>query len=113
MSKFIVEKQVKGTVAENLAKNYFLSKGFLVFPSLTAQGCIDMVVIDRNNKTLKVDVKCVSRRKRDNHKVNRSRTSLQKELDVKIFYVDIEKRECYFYTYDENHLKRRTKVEKI
>ena len=52
MSKFIVEKQVKGTVAENLAKNYFLSKGFLVFPSLTAQGCIDMVVIDKNNKTL-------------------------------------------------------------
>ena len=84
MSKFIVEKQIKGTVAENLAKNYFLSKGFLVFPSLTAQGCIDMVVIDRNNKILKVDVKCVSRRKRDNHKVNRSRTSLQKELDVKI-----------------------------
>ena len=113
MSKFIVEKQVKGTVAENLAKNYFLNKGFLVFPSLTAQGCIDMVVINENNKMLKVDVKCVSRRKRDNHKVNRSRTLLQKELDVKILYVDIEKKECYFYMYDKNHLKRRTKVEKI
>ena len=98
MSKFIVEKQIKGTIAENLAKNYFLNKGFLVFPSLTAQGCIDMVVINKNNKMLKVDVKCVSRRKRDNHKVNRSRTLLQKELDVKILYVDIEKRECYFYT---------------
>ncbi len=113
MSKFIVEKQVKGTVAENLAKNYFLNKGFLVFPSLTAQGCIDMVVINEDNKMLKVDVKCVSRRKRDNHKVNRSRTLLQKELDVKILYVDIEKKECYFYMYDENHLKRRTKVEKL
>jgi hypothetical protein len=113
MSKFIIEKQVKGTVAENLAKNYFLSKGFLVFPSLTAQGCIDMIVVNKDNKTLKVDVKCVSRRKRDNHKVNRSRTSLQKKLDVKILYVDIEKEECYFYKEDKNHLKRRTKVEKI
>jgi len=113
MSKFIIEKQVKGAIAENLAKNYFLNKGFLVFPSLTAQGCIDMVVVNKNNKTLKVDVKCVSRRKRDNHKVNRSRTLLQKKLDVKILYVDIKKGECYFYKENKNHLKRRTKVEKI
>ena len=113
MSKFIVEKQIKGAIAENLAKNYFLSKGFLVFPSLTAQGCIDMIVVDESNQLKKIDVKSVSRRKRDNYKVNRSRTPLQKKLNVEIFYVDIEKRECYFYTYDENHLKRRTKVEKI
>ena len=113
MSKFIVEKQIKGTIAENLAKNYFLNKGFLVFPSLTAQGCIDMVVINENNKMLKVDVKCVSRRKRDNHKVNRSRTPLQDELDVKILYVDTDRKECYFYKKDKNHLKRRTKVEKM
>ena len=94
MSKFIIEKQVKGAIAENLAKNYFLNKGFLVFPSLTAQGCIDMVVVNKNNKTLKVDVKCVSRRKKDNHKVNRSRTLLQRQLDVKILYVDT----CLLYT---------------
>ena len=30
MSKFIIEKQVKGTVAENLAKNYFLNISLLV-----------------------------------------------------------------------------------
>ena len=113
MSKFIIKKQVKGTVAENLAKNYFLNKGFLVFPSLTAQGCIDMVVVNKNNETLKVDVKCVSRRKRDNHKVNRSRTLLQRQLDVKILYVDTDKKECYFYKENKHHLKRRTKVEKI
>jgi hypothetical protein len=113
MSKFIIEKQVKGAIAENLAKNYFLNKGFLVFPSLTAQGCIDMVVVNKNNKTLKVDVKCVSRRKRDNHKVNRSRTPLQKQLNVKILYVDTDRKECYFYKEDKHHLKGRTKVEKI
>ena len=66
-----------------------------------------------NNEILKIDIKAVSRRKRDNGKINRCRTSLQKKLDVKILYVDIEKMECYFYKYNENHLKRRTKVEKI
>jgi len=113
VSKFIIDKQVKGAIAENLAKNYFLNKGYLVFPNLTAQGCIDMVVINENNEILKIDIKAVSRRKRDNGKINRCRTSLQKKLDVKILYVDIEKMECYFYKYNENHLKRRTKVEKI
>tara|TARA_R100001369_G_scaffold29405_1_gene53045 strand:+ start:672 stop:1013 length:342 start_codon:yes stop_codon:yes gene_type:complete len=113
MSKFIVKKQVKGSIAENLAQNYFLSKGYLVFPNLTAQGCIDMVVVNENNETLKIDIKAVSRRKRDNGKINRCRTSLQKKLDVKLLYVDIEKMECYFYIQNENHLKRRTKVEKI
>ena len=55
MSKFIVEKQIKGAIAENLAKNYFLSKGFLVFPSLTAQGCIDMIVVDESNQLKKIE----------------------------------------------------------
>ena len=113
MSKFIIEKQVKGAIAENLAKNYFLNKGFLVFPSLTAQGCIDMVVVNKNNKILKVDVKCVSRRKRDKPKVTRYRTLVQRQLDGKIQDVYKEKKECYVYKENKHHLKRRTKVEKI
>ena len=84
-----------------------------MFSNISQQGCIDMIVVNKDNELLKVDVKCVSRRKRDNHKVNRSRTPLQDELDVKILYVDTDKKECYFYKNDKNHLKRRTKVEKI
>ena len=113
VSKFIIDKQVKGAIAENLAKNYFLNKGYLVFPNLTAQGCIDMVVINQNNEIIKIDVKSVSIRERDGYPIMRARSLLQKELDVKLFYVDIEKKECWFYKEHENHLKRRTKVEKI
>ena len=113
LKEFIIDKQVKGTIAENLAKNYFLNKGYLVFPNLTAQGCIDMVVINKNNEIMKIDVKSVSLRERDGYPVMRSRTLLQKKLDVKLLYVDINKRECWFYQEHENHLKRRTKVEKI
>jgi len=113
LKEFIIDKQVKGTIAENLAKNYFLNKGYLVFPNLTAQGCIDMVVINKNNEIMKIDVKSVSLRERDGYPVMRSRTLLQKKLDVKLLYVDINKRECWFYQEHENHLKRRTKVEKL
>jgi len=113
LKEFIIDKQVKGAIAENLAKNYFLNKGYLVFPNLTAQGCIDMVIINQNNKIMKIDVKSVSIRERDGYPVMRSRTLLQKKLDVKLLYVDINKRECWFYQEHENHLKRRTKVEKL
>jgi len=111
--KFITEQQVKGVIAENLAKNYFLNKGYLVFPSLTAQGCIDMFVINEKNEVMKIDVKSVSRRERDGYPVMRCRTLLQKKLDVKLLYVDIERKECWFYKEHKNLLKRRTKVEKI
>ena len=113
LKEFIIDKQVKGTIAENLAKNYFLNKGYLVFPNLTAQGCIDMVVINKNNEIMKIDVKSVSIRERDGYPIMRARSLLQKNLDVKLFYVDIEKKECWFYRENKNHLKRRTKVEKI
>ena len=113
MSKFILDKHVKGKAAENLAQIYFLKNGYHVFSNISQQGCIDMIVVNKDNELLKIDVKCVSRRKRDNHKVNRSRTPLQDELDVKILYVDTDRKECYFYKKDKNHLKRRTKVEKI
>jgi hypothetical protein len=113
LKEFIIDKQVKGAIAENLAKNYFLNKGYLVFPNLTAQGCIDMVIINQNNEIMKIDVKSVSIRERDGYPVMRSRTLLQKKLDVKLLYVDVNKRECWFYQEHDNHLKRRTKVEKL
>lgn len=113
LKKFITDKQVKGKVAENLAEIYFLKKGYLVFKSVTAQGCIDMIVINENNEMMKIDVKSVSIRERDGYPVMRCRTLLQKKLDVKLLYVNIEKKECWFYKEHENLLKRRTKVEKI
>ena len=106
MSKFILDKHVKGKEAENLAQIYFLKNGYHVFSNISQQGCIDMIVVNKDNELLKVDVKCVSRRKRDNHKVNRSRTLLQRQLDVKILYVDTDKKECYFYKENKHHLKK-------
>ncbi len=110
---YILDKHVKGRTAENLAEIYFLNKGYHVFSNISQQGCIDMVVINKDNKVIKVDVKSICRRKRDNHKINRSRTPLQKLLDVEILYVDTEKKECYFYKEHKNHLKRRTETDKI
>jgi len=111
--KFISNKHVKGREAENLAQIYFLKNGYHVFSNVSQQGCIDMVVVNKKNEVLKVDVKSVCRRKRDGWKINRCRTRLQKKLDVKILYVDADKKECYFYKEDKNHLKRRTQIQKI
>ena len=110
---FILDIHVKGKEAENLAQIYFLKKGYHVFNNVSQQGCIDMIVVNDKNKIMKIDVKSVCRRKRDGLKINRSRTPLQKKLGVKILYVDTDKRECYFYKDNDNHLKRRTSVEKI
>ena len=111
--KFILDIHVKGKEAENLAQIYFLKKGYHVFNNVSQQGCIDMVVVNDKNETMKIDVKSVCRRQRDGWKINRSRTPMQKKLNVKILYVDTDKRECYFYKENNNHLKRRTRVEKI
>ena len=111
--KFILDIHVKGKEAENLAQIYFLKNGYHVFSNVSQQGCIDMVVVNKDNEIIKVDVKSVCRRLRDGHKINRCRTQLQKKLDVKILYVDTDKKECYFYKEDKNHLKRRTQTQKI
>ena len=110
---FIVDKHVKGRSAENLAQIYFLNKGYIVCENISQQGCVDMIVMNEQGKIIKIDVKSVARRKRDNFVINRSRTALQKRLDIKILYVDMEKFECYFYKDNIHHLKRRTPVEKI
>ena len=110
---FILNKHVKGRSAENLAQIYFLNKGYIVCSNISQHGCVDMIVMNEQGKIIKVDVKSVSRRKRDTFVISRSRTALQRKLDIKIMYVDMEKFECYFYKENINHLKRRTQVEKI
>ena len=84
-----------------------------MFNNISQHGCIDLIVVNKDNEILKVDVKSVCRRARDGFIINRCRTELQKKLDVKILYVDTDKRECYFYKEDENPLKRRTPIQKI
>ena len=68
--KFILDIHVKGKEAENLAQIYFLKNGYHVFSNVSQQGCIDMVVVNKNNEVMKVDVKSVCRRKRDGWKIN-------------------------------------------
>ena len=109
--RFILDMHVKGKEAENLAQIYFLKNGYHVFNNISQHGCIDLIVVNKDNELLKVDVKSVCRRARDGFIINRCRTELQKKLDVKILYVDTDKRECYFYKEDENPLKRRTPIQ--
>ena len=111
--RFILDMHVKGKEAENLAQIYFLKNGYHVFNNISQHGCIDLIVVNKDNEILKVDVKSVCRRARDGFIINRCRTELQKKLDVKILYVDTDKRECYFYKEDENPLKSRTPIQKI
>ena len=63
---------------------------------------------------MKIDVTSVSLRERDGYPVMRSRTLLQRKLDVRLLYVDINKGTHVGSIKNRtNHLKRRTKVEKL
>ena len=68
--KFILDKHVKGREAENLAQIYFLKNGYHVFSNVSQQGCIDMVVVNKDNEIIAIKIKL------EDDKGNESNTSL-------------------------------------
>jgi len=88
-------KHIKGDRAELIAAEYFINLGYSVHRNMSSHGPVDMVLIDEDGMgdVILIDVKALSLRTKNGWKVNRSPTKKQKELDVQLIFVDLDKRE--------------------
>jgi hypothetical protein len=88
-------KHIKGDRAELIAAEYFINLGYSVCRNMSQHGPVDLVLIDEEGMgdVILVDVKAISLRTKNGYKVNRSPTKKQKELDVHLIFVDLDKRE--------------------
>ena len=88
-------EHVKGDVAESIAAIWLWEQGYLVCKNLSQQGPVDLVAI-KEYEVILIDVKSECKRKRDGYKINRSLTSVQKNLGVNILNVNVETGECAY-----------------
>ena len=86
-------KHIKGDQAELIAQEYFIKKGYSVFKNISAQGPVDMVILDNDGYTLLIDVKAISLRSKNGWKVNRVPSKEQDLLGVHLCYVNLDTRE--------------------
>jgi hypothetical protein len=100
---FIVDVHIKGRVAELLATTFYLKQKYHVFNNVSSHGPFDLVVVNKEGKTMLIDVKSVTRRTRDNSSIQRTPTPLQNKLGVKILYVDVDKKECRYWKNKERY----------
>ena len=94
-------KHIKGDRAELIAAEYFINLGYSVHRNISQHGPVDLVIIDedRTGDVILIDVKALSLRTKNGWKVNRTPSKKQKELDVKLVYVDLDTREAVSYTH--------------
>ena len=85
-------KHIKGDRAELIAAEYFINLGYSVHRNISQHGPVDLVIIDedRTGDVILIDVKALSLRTKNGWKVNRTPSKKQKELDVKLVYVDLD-----------------------
>jgi len=92
----------KGYFAEQLAMAWLLKQGYWVFRNVAPQGPIDCIAVNSNgSEKILIDVKVISKNRfgQTRSKILKTR---QKDMGVKILYVDIDKLECRFKnTWDE------------
>ena len=88
-------EHVKGDKAECIAAMWLWDQGYLVCKNMSQQGPVDLVAI-KEDEVILIDVKSECRRKRDGYKINRSLTSIQKVINVKILNVNVETGECTY-----------------
>ena len=88
-------KHIKGDRAELIAAEYFINLGYSVARNMSQHGPVDLVLIDEDGTgdVILVDVKALSLRTKNGWKVCRTPTKKQKELDVQLVFVDLDKRE--------------------
>jgi len=99
----------KGYLGEQLAMAWLLKNGYWVFKNLAPQGPVDCVAI--NQKTLQVvlvDVKVLSKHK-GGHTRSKILNDKQKQMGVKILYVDVNKFECRWKQKLDNYIPERNK----
>jgi hypothetical protein len=87
------KKHIKGDVAELIAAEFFLNKGFYVFKNMSQHGPADLTVLDHDGNLILIDVKAVSLREKNGWKVNRTGTVEQDRLGVQLLYVNLDTRE--------------------
>ena len=89
-----------GDICESVLAEYLLRKGWWVFIPLTKQGPVDVIAITPEAEIFLFDSKAdrfrvnPGRDKRD--RIHRKRSVLQKQLNVRIAYVNENTREIHF-----------------
>ena len=87
------KKHIKGDRAELIAQEFFIEKGFFVFNNVSAQGPVDMAVMDKDGNIMLVDVKALSLRTKNGWKDNRVPTKEQDRLGVELVFVNLDTKE--------------------
>ena len=87
------KKHIKGDVAELIAAEFFLNKGYYVFRNMSQHGPADLTVLDSDGNIILIDVKAVSLREKNGYKVNRTGTMEQERLGIQLLYVNLDTRE--------------------
>jgi hypothetical protein len=89
-----------GDVCESILAEYLLRKGWWVFIPLGKHGPIDVIAITPEAEIFLFDSKADRFRKNPNrnmdHRIHRKRSNLQKQLNVRIAYVNENTREIHF-----------------
>ena len=82
-----------GTISELTAINLLIQSGFYVSRSCHTQSPFDLIAVDKCGKTLLIDIKTKSYRKKNNCKIFRSPNKLQKQMGVQIMIIDQKRTE--------------------
>ena len=99
----------KGYLGEQLAMAWLLKNGYWVFKNLAPQGPVDCVAINQETlQVLLVDVKVLSKHK-GGHTRSKILNDKQKQMGVRILYVDVDKFECRWKQRLDNYIPERNK----
>tara|TARA_R100000742_G_C4272170_1_gene91278 strand:- start:1171 stop:1533 length:363 start_codon:yes stop_codon:yes gene_type:complete len=99
-------KHIKGDLAELIAAEFFLNKGFYVFRNMSQHGPADLTVLDNEGNVILVDVKALSLREKNGWKVTRTCSAEQDRLGIQLLYVNLDTREVL------DHAPRKGKYKK-
>jgi hypothetical protein len=80
---------LKGALAELAVAHKFLKKGLYVSKSLDPSSPFDLVITTNRGNSYLIDVKSISYRKKDNSIIARTLNQLQKQLNIRFYFTDI------------------------
>jgi hypothetical protein len=89
----IISKVDLGTISELQAVNLLIQSGFYVARSCHTQSPFDLIAVDECGRTLLIDVKTKSYRKKNNCKIIRVPNKLQRKMSVQIMIIDQKRTE--------------------
>ena len=84
-----------GLLAELRAAQWLVEQGFWTFIPVGGVGPIDLIAVSKTGKIHLFDVKHAARRSGSGYIINRSLTTFQKLIGVKLLYVDTDTNEVF------------------